>query len=142
VYEFPNSSFVAEFVGATNILQGTLQLSEAGAQFAVEGLGTFEALPPQKEVPTGKTVLMSLRPEKIEISKKEQSGFSNMLKGTVDSIIYHGRSTQYDVLLANGTTLHVFEQNEHHFVNADETIDYDDVVYLYWQKENAILLER
>lgn len=144
VYEFPNTSFVAEFVGATNILHGTLQLTETAAHFEVEGLGIFEALVTQQKewLSSGKSVLMSLRPEKIEISKKELAGFSNMIRGTVDSIIYHGRSTQYDVLLSNGMTLHVFEQNEKHFVKVDETIDYDDVVYLYWQKENALLLER
>jgi spermidine/putrescine transport system ATP-binding protein len=36
--------------------------------------------------------------------------------------------------------LQVFEQNEEHFPH--EVIDYDDMVYLYWQKENVVMLER
>ena len=36
--------------------------------------------------------------------------------------------------------VHVFEQNEEHFPH--EIIDYDSQVYLYWQKENVVLLER
>ena len=56
------------------------------------------------------------------------------------SIVYHGRSTQYNVQLANGYIVQVFEQNEEHF--PQEVIDYDDEVYLYWQKENVVLLER
>jgi len=83
---------------------------------------------------------MSMRPEKIEISKKKLEGFSNCLEGTVDSIVYHGRSTQYYVKLKNGMMLHVFEQNEEHF--PQEEIDYDDAVYMYWQKENVVLLEK
>jgi spermidine/putrescine transport system ATP-binding protein len=58
----------------------------------------------------------------------------------VHSIVYHGRSTQYNILLVNGHMLQVFEQNEEHFPT--EVIEYDDVVHLYWQKENVVLLER
>ena len=68
------------------------------------------------------------------------TGFSNQLEGTVASIVYHGRSTQYNVRLSNNQIVQVFEQNEEHF--PQEVIDYDDAVYLYWQKENVVLLER
>jgi spermidine/putrescine transport system ATP-binding protein len=55
------------------------------------------------------------------------------------SIIYYGRSTEYRVKLDSGRIMHVFEQNEEHF--PQETIDYDDRVYLLFQKENIVLLE-
>ena len=83
---------------------------------------------------------MSIRPEKIEISKKKLEGFSNELQGIVEAIVYYGRSTQYNVRLKNDHLLQVFEQNEEHFPR--EVIDYDDTVYLYWQKENVVLLEK
>ena len=112
--------------------------------FAVEGLGEFDVVlhKDDMDIVPEKKILLSLRPEKIEISKKELSGFSNVLKGMVKSIIYHGRSTQYNVELSNGRQLHVFEQNEKHFVTPEDSIDYDDAVYLYWQKENAVILEQ
>ena len=75
---------------------------------------------------------MSLRPEKIEISKKPVQGFSNELIGTVKSIVYHGRSTQYNVRLKNDLIVQVFEQNEEHF--PQEVIDYDDQVYSYFEE--------
>ena len=159
IYEFPKSSFVAKFVGSTNIVNGSLtlrsslpkaqgaarQVSQDGAQQAfleVKDLGKFEvALPKNKEwVRDGTTVLMSMRPEKIEISKKKLEGFSNCLEGEVESIVYHGRSTQYHVRLKNDKIIHVFEQNEEHF--PQEVIDYDEKVYMYWQKENVVLLEK
>jgi ABC-type Fe3+/spermidine/putrescine transport system ATPase subunit len=83
-------------------------------------------------------VFMSLRPEKIEISKRKQEGFSNELSGIIHSIVYHGHSTQYNVKLQNGSIVQVFEQNEQHF--PQEVIDYYDTVFLYWQKDNAGLL--
>ncbi len=47
----------------------------------------------------GANVFMSVRPEKIDISKTPLEGFSNSLQGIVASIVYHGRSTQYNVRL-------------------------------------------
>jgi spermidine/putrescine transport system ATP-binding protein len=142
VYEFPVSTFVAKFVGTTNIFQGILQLKDGKQAIAIEGLGELEVIVPQDKrwIAHGNPVFMSLRPEKIEISKKEEVGFSNHLKGMVHSIVYHGRSTQYNVRLKNGQLLQVFEQNEEHF--PQEVIEYDDEVNLYWQKENIVLLEK
>jgi ABC-type Fe3+/spermidine/putrescine transport system ATPase subunit len=88
----------------------------------------------------GKELYVSLRPEKILISTKETDGFSNHVTGSVESIVYQGRSTQYNVRLKNDYLIHVFEQNEEHFIR--DTIDYGTHVHLYWQKENAVVLER
>ena len=142
IYEFPISTFVAEFVGTTNIFKGALQISDGSALIGFSGLGSFEiVVPKQKEwAQDGKLVYMSLRPEKIEISKTPMIGFSNELAGIVQSIVYHGRSTQYNIELKNGQIVQVFEQNEEHF--PQEIIDYDDQVFLYWQKENVVLLEK
>lgn len=143
IYEFPISSFVAKFVGSTNILHGTISKVGDNAFIDIPDLGRFSVyLQPQKEYLADgkKTHAISLRPEKIYISKEETPGFSNMLKGTVQTIVYHGRSTQYNVKVKNGAILQVFEQNEEHFPS--EVIDYDNEVYLYWQKENVVLLEQ
>jgi spermidine/putrescine transport system ATP-binding protein len=142
IYEFPHSSFVAKFVGTTNILEGSLRGVDAEPEIDIPDLGAFKLYLPQKKewMREGCTVFMSIRPEKILITKKEVKNFSNSLKGTVQSIVYHGRSTQYNLLLNNGARLQVFEQNEEHF--PQEVIDYDNEVYLYWQKENAVILEK
>lgn len=142
IYEFPHSTFVAQFVGSTNILKGVLRTDGMQAALEVEGLGAVRVtVPRDKEwAVNGSTVYMSLRPEKIDISKQPLQGFSNHLVGTVKSIVYHGRSTQYNVRLGNDALIQVFEQNEEHF--PQEIIDYDDVVNLYWQKDNVVLLER
>lgn len=141
IYEFPISSFVAKFVGTTNILHGILQLTDQQDLIIIDQLGEFRIYVPKPKpwMISGQKVVMSIRPEKIYITKKETSGFSNVLKGVVESIVYHGRSTQYNVRLKNNELLQVFEQNEEHF--PQEVIDYDNNVYLYWQKENVVILE-
>lgn len=142
IYEFPVSSFVARFVGTTNIYTGMLRNLEDDPQIEVPNLGSFKLFIPQKKewMREGCHMMMSIRPEKIMISKKKLKNFSNTLKGTVHSIVYHGRSTQYNISLNNGQRIQVFEQNEEHF--PQEVFDYDNEVNLYWQKENAVVLEK
>jgi spermidine/putrescine transport system ATP-binding protein len=142
IYEFPVSTFVAKFVGSTNIFKGKLKIASDFCRIDFASLGEFDVVAPKDKewACDGNQVYMSLRPEKIEITKVPMAGFSNMLKGVVRSIVYHGRSTQYNVQLQNNQVIQVFEQNEEHF--PQEVIDYDDQVFLYWQKENVVLLEK
>ena len=113
-----------------------------GPEIDIPNLGPFKIDIPQKKewMDEGRQIMMSLRPEKIFISKKAVPNFSNTLKGSVQSIVYHGRSTQYNILIKNGMRIQVFEQNEEHF--PQEVIDYDNEVFLYWQKENVVILEK
>ena len=141
IYEFPVSSFVAKFVGTTNLLTGTLHNIDKNPEIDIPHLGRFNVFIPQKKgwMHEGCEASMSMRPEKVFISKKPATNFSNTLKGVVSQIVYYGRSTQYNVIVNNQFKIQVFEQNEEHFPQED--IDYDDEVYLYWQKENILLLE-
>ncbi|NGX39325.1 MAG: Spermidine/putrescine import ATP-binding protein PotA [Chlamydiae bacterium] len=142
IYEFPRSSFVARFVGSTNLWQGKLRDVDHEPNIEIPDLGHFKvAIPrPTEWTKEDSEVAMSLRPEKIFIFKEEKEGFSNHLEGIVESIVYHGRSTQYNVLLESKMMIQVFEQNEEHFPGQE--IDYDDKVHLYWQKESSVLLEK
>jgi spermidine/putrescine transport system ATP-binding protein len=136
IYEFPDSRFVAEFVGSTNIIAGTIEKnSNTSAKLATE-LGIF-SLDENRIGPwakNGARALLTIRPEKIFISKKQNLQFSNHLKGTVVSIVYTGRSTLFEVLVGK-TKIQVFEQNDEHL--EEEEIDYDDEVFISWPKLNA-----
>lgn len=142
IYEFPVSTFVAKSVGPANIIQGTLRILGSDMVVDVDKLGSYKVDGAQNKpwMVDGASVFMSLRPEKVLISKKPKEGFSNVMRGIVESIVYYGRSTQYNVRLKNNGKLQVFEQNDEHFLQ--EVIDYDNEVYLYWQKENVVLLQR
>ena len=139
IYEFPDTRFVAEFVGNTNILEGVVEIQDAKLGLATS-LGSFSL--DEKKIggwaKAGKNALLTIRPEKILITKIKNTSFSNFLQGTVVSIIYTGRSTFYEVLVGN-TKIKVFEQNDEHVEK--EAIDYEDTVFLYWQKENTLALE-
>ncbi len=142
IYEFPISAFVAKFVGTTNIFHGRLAHLHADPEIVIPDLGSFKIYLPHNKpwMVEGNEVAMSVRPEKILITKKEAKNFANHMRGIVKSIVYHGRSTQYNITLQNNMILQVFEQNEEHF--PQEVIDYDNEVNLYWQKENLVILEK
>jgi spermidine/putrescine transport system ATP-binding protein len=142
IYEFPISSYVASFVGSTNILPGILHIEEDQFFVDIEGVGRTKVMVPEKKpwMVEGARVVLSIRPEKIMISKHKPEGFANYVTGVVQSIVYHGRSTQYNVSVSPHILIQVFEQNEEHFEK--EVIDYEHTVHLAWQKENVVLLER
>lgn len=142
IYEFPASSFVATFVGKMNLFRGKLLTIGSDSYFEVKGLAKFSVYISARYewMEEDKDLLMGIRPEKIWIGKTKDEKFANYVIGKVEAIVYHGPATQYNVRLNNDAIIQVFEQNEEHFPK--EKIDYDDQVYLHWQKENAILLER
>lgn len=142
IYEFPVSSFVGTFVGKMNLFKGTLIELSTTAVIEVEQLGIFrvDVVARYEWMRSGASVIMGVRPEKIWIVKQKDCNFSNCIEGKVLAIVYHGHATQYNVRIANDQIIQVFEQNEEHFPK--EKIDYDDIVYLHWQKENALMLEK
>lgn len=137
IYENPKSSFVANFVGQTNLFRG--QISEDRLKLSVPELGDV-FVSAESASKMNKDALLSVRPEKILIEKDSVSGYDNHLIGTVESVIYHGRSTQYNIRLANEQKVQVFEQNEER--TTKQEIDYEDKVNLYWNKNHSVLLPR
>ncbi|MGA9530946.1 MAG: ABC transporter ATP-binding protein [Candidatus Babeliales bacterium] len=142
IYEFPRTSFVANFVGKTNIFDGYIDLSKTGCVFVTDQgkqCLIYDRIREEMDVEALEAIkMMGIRPEKIKISKKKLDHYDNVMEGAVVSIIYFGRSTQYNVVVNGGKIFQIFEQNEKHFIK--DSIDYDDVVYLHWQKDTIVLL--
>lgn len=146
VYEYPVSSFVARFLGTTNVLEGVVRQQGDGWILDVADLCV---LPIDKSAQTvagaatlrdGSIARISIRPEKIMITKVPQQGVGPGIFGRVDKMFYNGHSTMYHVRINDSTVVRVFEQNEEH--TKQEVIDYDDTVYLYWFAKNVVVLER
>lgn len=142
IYEFPQSSFVAKFIGTTNLFEGKLTFKENMLFVEINGLGNFQASVNDSHNWTNNEnkVFMNLRPEKIFITKKEMSHFDNKLNGKVSSIIYYGKASLFNVMLNNKDMIQVFEQNNELF--PEEIIKIGDSVNLYWQKDSVTLLKK
>ena len=85
IYESPASSFVADFVGGTNLLRGTIVGTGAGGidRVAVAGGGTI-AVRPDPDRQSGADVLLMIKPERVSISGSDLSG--DGLSGEVASV--------------------------------------------------------
>jgi len=111
IYERPASRFVADFIGETNFLEGTV-LKRDGTYVVVDvaGMPAVLALSAEEFAPS-KRVTVAVRPEKITIREEEHRRENNCCQGTIESVVYIGTDTNYVVRLASGATMRVREQN-------------------------------
>jgi putrescine transport system ATP-binding protein len=141
IYEFPQSRFVADFIGTTNLFEGqitatepgliSVDCAETGCKLFVDDLGRFSV---------GQRVWVALRPEKIRLSKQApEDPRTNRLKGTVWELGYLGNRSTYRIKTESGKVVTVFAQNERR--DSELQIDWSDEVYLSWHANGAVLLQ-
>ncbi len=160
VYETPATRFVADFIGETNFMHGTLtdKVGELGTvrldpETAVIGiLG-------ESDIPLNSDVTVAIRPEKIGLfpldgTVKQGEGYSvaaaevkksveqqpnmTMLHGAVHQVYYIGTDTRYEVLIGQDTQLVARLQNFGQ--RFDSIYKAGQSIYVFWSNENARIL--
>ena len=101
IYERPKSGFIADFIGRSNLFEG----SYADGMVEVDGLGRI-IVEPEPQVSEKGLVLVCTKPEKISIGRKLK-GLDNVFDGEVKETYYQGQVTTYRVLLENGSLITV-----------------------------------
>lgn len=112
LYMRPESAFVAEFIGGTNLLPGTLD--ERGDLLTVRTpVGLIRAANGAKDIARGDLVFCSVRPEALRF-QTEGPLFAelNQLTAEIQSIMYFGDSEQYSLRLTDGTLVRAVEYNQ------------------------------
>ena len=92
IYRYPNSKFVADFIGRANFVQGkVLEKKESG--LTVDVLGKSLALTDiKRDFKPGDAVTLIVRPEMMRIKKKGE-----LFQGTIRKAVYLGDVIEYDV---------------------------------------------
>ena len=112
LYDNPKTAFVANFLGQSNLIKGSITGSDGNNQI-VDLFGQKIALQKDRSHAVDNSILAGIRPEKFRISRLETSTSGNVLTGgKVEDVSYIGVSTQYQVLMPWGQELMVFEQND------------------------------
>jgi iron(III) transport system ATP-binding protein len=122
VYLRPHSAFVANFIGETNFIEGTVAHVEKDRVEVKTSVGdVISTVLPVQPQQVGSKVTLSLRPEVIRLGDAP-SGAPNIFDGTVHDTIYLGEVAQHVVNLgSNGSVaLKVFELNPR-YVARDDT---------------------
>ena len=112
LYDNPKTAFVANFLGQSNLIKGSITGSDGDNQ-VVDLFGQKISLQKNRSHAVDNSILAGIRPEKFRISRLETSTSGNILTGgKVEDVSYIGVSTQYQVLMPWGQELMVFEQND------------------------------
>ena len=70
IYEYPNSIYVADFIGDVNLIEGTAAPTPDGVEITfAEGQGVFTAQ--RKDLSEGPACTLAIRPEKVAISAEK-----------------------------------------------------------------------
>ncbi|SIT39214.1 Spermidine/putrescine import ATP-binding protein PotA [Paraburkholderia piptadeniae] len=109
LYERPQSLFVANFLGDSNILHGTARV-ERDSHILENRCGTFMA-PRSQKLDGAAAAAISVRPERMRvIPVAQECSEPNRVNARVSQIIYVGSSRKVEVALPDGTLMQVREQ--------------------------------
>jgi spermidine/putrescine transport system ATP-binding protein len=143
IYETPRTSFVAAFIGDTNFLQGrvTETISERFSRADIPELGPV-MIDNDKPVRPGDRIHLSLRPEKLSVSRGKPDGtqWDNAIPGTIEDVIYFGSHTRYWVRC--GGYRICAEQQHRTFLLDELPPKWGDSVWLRWHANDGFLLEQ
>lgn len=106
LYETPTTKFVADFIGETNFVAGKVE-GVNGSMAQVLGLNGKMAKP----LGLGTDAVLAIRPERLHVvGDHVAEGDQNTLSGTVQELIYLGRSRKAIITLEDGTKVTALEQ--------------------------------
>ena len=160
IYESPATDFVANFIGETNLYDGTVistkevpvppaYASEPGeyefmAELDIPELGRIKVTTVDDLKP-GQKVSFTIRPEKIVISKEQPSITSSRrgdvihFQGIVDEPVYSGFQTKFYVKV-NGILIRAIKQHAKYYDEGPDIV-WKDEVFLSWSVHDGYIVE-
>ena len=109
LYEQPRSTFVANFLGQSNLLRAVVNPGGVDGTVTVRSHDTDLEVS-REHLPAGSAeIWLGVRPEKLRLG---ESGGPNRLRGTVRDVSFTGVATQYSVEMPWGQELTVVQQND------------------------------
>jgi spermidine/putrescine transport system ATP-binding protein len=108
LYEEPTTTFVADFLGVSNLMTVTTQGRSNGR--CKVALGEFDLYASNGDVSTTSTTRMVIRPERVYLEPHESTG-ENRIPGMVERVVYLGNANQIIVGLAHGERIQALVQN-------------------------------
>jgi spermidine/putrescine transport system ATP-binding protein len=138
LYETPATVFVANFLGQSNLLAGTLA-GRSGGDVLLDVSGHRVVLPASRSASSGDRVFVGVRPEKLHLGPGGSAvpGHHNQMDAQVIDSSFIGVSTQYQVRTRWGQTLSVFTQN----LTSELRARPGDLVVVHWDPKSAFGLD-
>jgi spermidine/putrescine transport system ATP-binding protein len=139
IYECPQTVFVANFIGDTNLFSG--EIAEIDAECVKvttkTGLNIIVSRNEQTPVLTSQNVVVSVRPEKIQLSLYQPNIPINCFEGRLINIMYLGTHINYVVELINGININVLQTN-----TFSSLPDRNIPIYAWWEKTDCLAISQ
>ena len=130
IYQQPATRFVADFIGESNIFEGTV--TDVKGTCLTVALAEGSVLAEGKGFREGERVCLSVRPEHLCASRTQQEGFS--LEADVTDSVYMGTLTKVILRTEKG-----FEIKYSRF-EEDKQLAEGSRVFVYWLPEKAVVI--
>ncbi|GAA1928195.1 ABC transporter ATP-binding protein [Nocardioides marmoribigeumensis] len=139
LYEHPQSTFVANFLGQSNLLEGVVTRAGSGEyDVTVQGAGLRATRVTASGI-SGRCWI-GVRPEKVTLQppgEGHDAGLNRLSGGRVEDVSFVGVSTQYLIGMPWGQELAAFEQN----TGKRSSFAVGDQVDLTWMPDHTFLLD-
>lgn len=135
LYELPETTFVANFLGQSNLFTGTVAES-TDELIAVEVAGRRIAVPKRRAKRHAGETTVGVRPEKLSLHSEEpvpSSGRNVLGPGRIVDISFAGVSTQYLLAVPGLGTVVVFAQN----IGLGARVALDSDAWVSWDVEHG-----
>ena len=141
IYEFPNSRFVAGFIGSVNMVEGIVTEDEPDhVRIRSAELGCDIYVGHGVDCAPEQILWWAIRPEKMALSREKPEGFdgANVTSGVVEEIAYLGDISVYQVALDSGKRLRVSQTNS--VRGNPDAITWEERVYITWGEDAGSVL--
>ena len=136
IYDFPRTPFVADFIGDTNLLQGTVDFADNRVlRVKTQGGLTVLAKRSPQVLQDTKRVVVSVRPEKIHLSQDAPRDQGNCYSGYVKHMMYLGTHLHCVVQLSTGNCLTVMQPSR-----IEHQLTAETPVYVSWRPNDCLAL--
>ena len=142
LYEHPQTEFVANFLGISNLVDATMRGSDGGTSRVETHDGAKLHVPTARCGVTEGDVRVGVRPEKVKLVPAGQEVRSdlNVLRGTVIVAAFLGVSIQYLIKASGGEELTVFAQNSDG--SEPDSLAAGREVQLVWEPQHTFVVAR
>ncbi len=139
IYEFPNSRYVAEFVGSINLFEGVVVEQDLDhVLIETPAMDCLCYAAHTGVIPKGSNITFAIRPEKLMISSIRPSYPRNWTRGIIKEIAYLGDISIYYIQLESGKIVMATLPNLLRISERD--FQWEDEVFLFWRSENSLVL--
>lgn len=139
VYTFPNSRFVASFIGSTNLFTGEIVVDESDhVEIQSEDLSSHLHVDHGISEPLGMEVHVSIRPEQVHVSHEKPPQEHNWGRGEVTHVAWMGGYVRYQIRLDSGMLMEANRPTS--VLTQADAPAVEDEVYVYWSADSATVL--